>query len=69
MRTVTKAMAIHFIDGKCLIKKWKSLKTTLSDYTCVLLDLLLMLSEWTHIHTHTYQHENKNDFKKPSKHG
>ena len=65
MHTVTKATDIQFIDGKCHIMKRKSLKTALSSYyICVSHDLLLMASEWTHIHTHNRQ-LNKNDFKKP----
>ena len=53
MRTVTKAMIIQFIDGKCHIMKRKSCKTVLSGYyTCVSRDLLLMaLGADTHTHT------------------
>ena len=43
MRIVTKATAIQFIDGKCHIKKQKSLKIALSGYyACVSRDLLLV---------------------------
>ena len=54
-RSVTKAMSIQFIDGKCHIKKRKSRKTALSGYyVCLSHDLLLMSSgAGTHIHTHT----------------
>ena len=56
MRTVTKATAIQFIDGKCHIMKQKSHKTVLSGYyTCVSRDLLLMaLGVDTHTHTHIH---------------
>ena len=50
--TVTKATAIQFIDGKCHIMKRKSRKAALSSYyACVLCDLLLMASGWTHKYT------------------
>ena len=52
MRTVTKAMAIQFIDSKCHIMKQKSRKTALSGYyACVSRDVLLMASRRTHTHT------------------
>ena len=52
---VTKATAIQFINGKCLLKKRKSCKTTLSGcYASVSYDLLLMpLEVDTHI-THAH---------------
>ena len=55
MHTVTKAMAIQFIDGKCHIMKRKSRKTVLSGYyTCVSRNLLLMASgAGTHTHIST----------------
>ena len=44
-RSVTKAMAIHFIDGKCHVQKWRCCKTALSGYYAWLsFDLLLMPS-------------------------
>ena len=53
IRTVTKAMVIHFIDGKCHIIKRKSHKTALSGYyACVSCDVLLMASG-ADTHTHT----------------
>ena len=43
--SVTKAKAIHFIDGMCHVQKWKSCKTTLSGYYAWLsFNLLLMPS-------------------------
>ena len=66
-RTVTKATAIQFIDGKCHIMKRKSRKTALSGYyACDSRDLLLMASG---AETHMYQRANKNDFKKPGARG
>ena len=57
MRTVTKATAIQFIDGKCHIMKQKNHKTALSSYyACVSCDLLLMAlraDTQTDKHTHT----------------
>ena len=54
MHIVTKATAIHFIDGQCHIKKQKSRKTALSGYyACVSHDLLLVPSGAdTNTHTH-----------------
>ena len=67
-RTVTKATAIQFIDGKCHIMKQKRRKTPLCGYyACVSCDLLLM-SSGVDTQTHTYQRTNKNDFKKPGVH-
>ena len=58
--TVTKAMDIQFINGKCHIKKRKSRKTALSGYyTCVSRELLLMASganTQTDTQTCTYTH-------------
>ena len=61
-------MAIQFINGKCHIKKRKSLKTALSGYyACVLRDLLLMpLGADTRKHTDI---RGRNDFKKPGARG
>ena len=53
-RTVTMAMAIQFITGKCHIIKQKSYKTALSSYYAyVSHDLLLMASGRTHTYTPT----------------
>ena len=66
MRIVTKATAIHFIDGKCHIKKQISRKTALFGYyACISRDLLLVSSG---VDTHTRKHTDvrgQNDFKKP----
>ena len=66
--SVTKATAIHFIVGKCHVKKWKSCKTALSGYYAWLtFDLLLRPSR---ADTHTYINvHGQNNFKKPGMHG
>ena len=51
---VTKAMTIHFIDGKCDIKFNLYLsKSLISRYW-----LLMSLEPVTHTHTHTHMHTN-----------
>ena len=63
--SVTKAMLIQFIAGKCHIKKQKGRKAALSSYYAWLsCDLLLMPSEAGHMCTHTNIH-GQNNIKKP----
>ena len=63
MCSVTKAIPIQFIDGKCHIKKWRGRKTALSSYyACLSCDLLIM--PWGQTHTYSNIH-GQSDFKKP----
>ena len=75
MYSVTKGILIQFIDGKCLIKKRRNRKITLSSYYIhPSRELLLMPSgantqAHTHTHTHIYRRVNKSNFKKPGTRG
>ena len=64
MCIVTKATAIQFYRWQV---SFKETETALSGYyACVSHDMLLIPSRAdTHIHMHTYQEANKNNFKKP----
>ena len=61
MHCVTKAMPIHFIDGKChnnlyIIKKLKTYRTGLIGYyACLSHELSLMSWGQGHTHIHMYQ--------------
>ena len=64
--SVTKAMPIQFIDGKCHIKKQKSHKTPLFSYYAYLSFDLSLKPSGADTHTLTYTNVCKqNDFKKP----
>ena len=60
MRSVTKAMPIKFVHGKCHIKKWKAVKLPypVSYYACLSHNLFLIpLEADTHRHTPTFADE------------
>ena len=62
MGSVTKATAIHFIDSKSHLKKWRGRKTALSGYYACLSRNLLLMASGADTHTHIHQRSRTKQF-------